>query len=169
MTWVYLHLAINHFPVVLTLLGTVAVLASLWWRRAAPEAWRYGLVTLVLATASAVPAWITGNQSHEVVEKRLGVKEGVVEAHELVAEGTLWVIVAMGGLGGFALWRGHREGTLGPAPHWVRWSVVAAAVAGSAMLGWTALLGGKITHGSEASAALRPDSALTLTAPSQGP
>src|SRR5437867_4287493 len=107
MAWVYLHLVTNHFPVILTLLGTGAVLVSLSWRRAAAEAWRYALVTLVLATASAVPAWITGNQSHEIVERRLGVTEGLVETHEEVAEGTLWVIVAMGGLAAFALWRGH--------------------------------------------------------------
>jgi hypothetical protein len=159
MTWVYLHLATNHFPVVLTLLGTSAAVLSFAWRHRAREAWSYALVTLVLAGTSVIPAWITGNQSHEVVEKQLGIREGAVESHEEVAEGTLWVTFAMGGLAAFAWWRGTREPKLGASPPWLRWVVLGTAVAGSAMLGYTALLGGRIVHGQQARAGARPDSA----------
>jgi uncharacterized membrane protein len=164
MTWVYLHLATNHFPIILTVLGTGAAVVSFAWRRRAREAWTYALVTLLLAWASVIPAWITGNQSHEVVEKQLGIKEGAVESHEEMAEGTLWITFAMGGLAAFAWWRTTRESKLGPPPGWVRWAVLGTGLAGSAMLGYTALLGGRIVHGPQA-AVIRPDTTRTKATP----
>ncbi|MBI4420036.1 MAG: hypothetical protein HY560_04355 [Gemmatimonadetes bacterium] len=146
MTWVYLHLITNHFPVILTVLGTAALLVSFWWRGQARAVLLYALATLVLAGATVIPAWITGNQSHAVVEERLGVKEGMVESHELFAEGTLWITLAMAGLAGFTLWRVSREEKMGPAPAALRHGVLAAALLGSVMIGYTALLGARITH-----------------------
>src|SRR5579864_6542996 len=102
MTWVYLHLITNHFPVILALLGTGAAMLSFRWRRRAREAWAYALVTLMLAGISVIPVWITGNESHEAAEQQLGAKESRVEEHELFAEGALWATIAMGGLAAFA-------------------------------------------------------------------
>ena len=157
MTWVKLHLMINHFPIILTLVGTGACVVGA--ARRARQAWTYGALTLALAGACAVPVWITGNQSHIVLEDELGVPEGVVEPHELIAEATMWIMIPMGALAAFAWWRAGQEPRRGPSPAWVWQSLLATGVAGSAMIGYTALLGGRIAHNATTIEAMRSDSA----------
>ena len=145
MAWLYLHLALNHFPVVLTLLGTTACVIGAV--RHSREAWAYGMITLALGAACSVPSWITGYQAHYIVEEQLRVAEGVVEPHELSAEATMWIMIPMGALAAFAWWRAREEPRRGPSPSWARPSVLVAAVMGTIMLAITAFLGGQIGHG----------------------
>ncbi|MBI4503321.1 MAG: hypothetical protein HY700_19460 [Gemmatimonadetes bacterium] len=145
MTWLYLHLALNHFPVTLTVLGTTACVIGV--ARGSREAWLYGLITLAIAAACSIPSWITGYQAHYVLENKLQVAEGVVEPHELLAEATMWIMIPMGALAAFGWWRAREEPGRGPSPSWVRPAILTAAVTGTVMLGITAFLGGRIGHG----------------------
>ena len=70
MSWLYLHLATNHFPIILTILGTVA--CSLSAMRKNAFAWKYGIITLSAGAVLSLPSWITGYQAHYVLENRLG-------------------------------------------------------------------------------------------------
>jgi hypothetical protein len=145
MTWVYLHLVTNHFPIILTLLGTIA--CGLGAARHHKGMWRYGVVTLAIGGLTAIPTWITGNQAHYVVEIQLGIPEGKVEPHELLSEATMWVMLPMAGLASFAWWRGNEEPRRGPSPPWVRPALLCTALVGCTLLGVTAFLGGRIEHG----------------------
>jgi hypothetical protein len=145
MSWIYLHLVTNHFPIILTLLGTAA--CGIGAARRSGFVWTYGLVTLALGGLAAVPTWITGYQAHYVIENRFGLPEGLVEPHELLAEATMWIMIPMAALAAFAWWRAREEPRRGPSPPWVRPTVLIAAVSGTIMLSVTAFLGGKIEHG----------------------
>ncbi len=157
MFWIDLHLMINHFPIILTLVGTGACLIGAARRMRA--IWLYGALTLALAGAAAIPAWISGNQAHVPLENSLGVPEGTVEPHEQLSEAAMWILIPMGVLGAFAWWRGGQEDRRGPTPEWVKPALLIAAVSGSAIIGYTALLGGRIMHNEKALSALRADSA----------
>lgn len=157
---------LNHFPVILTFVGTGACLVAAV--RRARQAWIYGALTLILAGGSAVPAWITGNQAHWVLEDEVGVKEGVAEPHELAAEVTMWFMIPMAALGAFVLWGAGQESRRGPLPTWVRPTLLTLGIAGSAVIGFTALLGGRITHNATTFEAMRSDSArASPTSPAQ--
>jgi hypothetical protein len=145
MTWLYLHLIVHNFPVILTLVGTTACVIGA--TRKSREAWSYGTITLAIAALFAIPSWITGYQAHYILENTLRVAEGIVEPHELSAEATMWIMIPLGGLAAFAWWRLREEARRGPSPPWVRPAVLIAAVMGSIMLGVTAFLGGRIAHG----------------------
>jgi uncharacterized membrane protein len=145
MSWLYLHLATNHFPIILTILGTVA--CSLSAMRKNAFAWKYGIITLSAGAVLSLPSWITGYQAHYVLENRLGFPEGVVEPHELLAEATMWVMIPLGALAIFAWWWDRETPRRGPAPQWLRPSVLIASLIGTVMLSITAFLGGKIGHG----------------------
>ena len=145
MTWLYLHLIMNHFPIILTLLGTAACGVGAGRRNQA--AWTYGMVTIVLGGITAIPTWITGYQAHYVLENRLGFPEGTVEPHELLAEATMWIMLPMTALAAFAWWRAREEPRRGPSPPWVRPALLITAILGSILLSVTAFEGGKIGHG----------------------
>ncbi|MSR07270.1 MAG: hypothetical protein EXR93_09430 [Gemmatimonadetes bacterium] len=159
MTWIKLHLMINHFPVILTVVGTAACILGAG--RHIRQAWTYGALTLALAGVCAIPAWITGNQSHIVMEDEIGIPEGVVEPHELMGEATMWIMIPMAGLAAFTLWRASQEARRGPLPNWVRPTLLTFGIAGSVMIGYTALLGGRIGHNAATIEAIRSDSART--------
>lgn len=98
-----LHPAVVHFPIVLTFLLPVAVLAALWRirRGALPNrAWR---VPVLAAAALAASAWVaveTGEADEDAVERV--VAEAPIGRHEEAAEQFLLLsggIVVLAGLG----------------------------------------------------------------------
>ena len=157
MTWLYLHLTSNHFPIILVLLGTCA--CAIGAARRSDAAWTYGIVTLAIGAVTAIPTWITGYQAHYVLENRLGFPEGTVEPHELLAEATMWVMFPLAALAGFAWWRTREEPRRGPSPPWMRPAVLITACIGAIMLGVTAFEGGKIAHGTAPKPVSAKDSA----------
>ena len=158
MDWPHFHLMVNHFPIVLTLVGLAVVLAAVLMRRRI--LWIYALATLSVAGLAAIPAFLSGSRAGEVVERRPNVSEAVVDAHEEAAEAALWVVLAMGAVSGIAWWRlTRREAAVLPAPA-LRAVVLAAALAGSGAIAYAALLGGRIAHGAPGAVA-----AMALPAP----
>jgi hypothetical protein len=151
MTWLYLHLITNHFPIILTVVGTVACIIGAARRN--HSIWTYGVITLALGGVAAIPTWITGYQAHYVVEYRLGLPEGLVEPHELLAEGLMWFMIPMSGIATFAWWRAREEPRRGPSPTWIRPALLVSALAGCVMLGFTAFQGSRISHGAKQRAA----------------
>lgn len=98
-----LHPAVVHFPIVLTFLLPVAVLAALWrLRKGALPARAWGLV-VAAAAALAASAWVaveTGEADEDAVERV--VAEAPLGRHEEAAERFLLLsggIVALAGLG----------------------------------------------------------------------
>jgi uncharacterized membrane protein len=88
-----LHAAIVHFPIVLTLLGTVLALLSIITRRL----WlpQYTALILVLATIGAQVAVITGDAQDQLFSTLTTEQKNLVEAHSDMGEnGRTALIVA---------------------------------------------------------------------------
>jgi len=137
-----LHLALTHLPVVAALLAAATlVVAAITGARASR---RFGLVLLVVAGASALPAYLTGEGAEEVVEHRPGVVESVIERHEEAAESALAVVLA-GAVVAAASLLAARLGRE-PLARALFFLALGLAIADTAALARVAHLGGEIRH-----------------------
>lgn len=146
MDWPHLHLMINHFPVILTVVGTaVLVLAFLRPRRGI---WLYAAATLTLSGLSAYPTFFTGDEAADVMRHKWYVVPAMIHAHDNAASITVWVLLVMGAMAAYAWWRMMRATTPTLPPKWLRIVVLVLALGGTGAVAWTAYLGGRIVYDS---------------------
>jgi uncharacterized membrane protein len=164
-----LHVLINHFPVILTIVGTAVALLALIVRKRGT--WLYATATLFLAGLSVVPTFLSGDPAAEQLRDSWYVTREAIREHDASAGWTLWGLIIMGLIAAYAWWRAWRRDTVVvpaavhtdsgdvPAtalvranaglPVWLRALVVASALFGCALVYRTASLGGDILHHSK--------------------
>jgi uncharacterized membrane protein len=147
----YIHLLVNHFPIVLAVVGAVAaVIAFITGHR---STWTFSLGALLLAGLAVYPAVFTGKDAEQVMEKVWFVDGGRIEAHENAATLAMWFTIGTGILALVAIWRERTAYTGGrtvlATPRPLRGLVALAAVASAGLLGWAAWEGGFIVHKAE--------------------
>lgn len=139
MSWEYVHLVLNPFPIVLSVVGCAVGLAGWAWGREALE--RYGVLSLLLAGAAALPSYYTGLAAGDVVGRRTFVSASAVDTHQTWATWAAVLLVSVGVFAGFSLWQ-SRDRRLR------RFVIVTGALA-AGLTGYAAWLGGQIVHGGE--------------------
>jgi uncharacterized membrane protein len=141
--WSYIHITINHFPIVLATLGAAAALVAVI--RGKRGAWLYTMATMTLAGLSVYPAYFSGDQADEYLKDPWYIKNGVIDDHNAAANYALAVLLIVGVISAYGWWRAlrNREEII---PGWVRALVFAGAMLGFAVVTRTAYLGGKILH-----------------------
>lgn len=157
LSWPYLHLVVNHIPIVLTGLGAVVAIAALIMRRRA--VWLYAVATLTFAGLSAYPVKFSGEKAEDIMEDVWYADEEAIKDHEEAGERAMWTLLFTGAVSAFAWWRLVRGGpasgiatrepvsaTTVTLPLGLRLLVVAAALAGLGTVGYAALEGGQIVH-----------------------
>lgn len=97
----HLHLLLNHFPIIGTLLG-VGVMAY-GYLTAAAEVKKAALWTWAAMALIAIPVFLTGDPAEESVEGLAGVSEALIHEHEEAAEWALWLMETLGALSLLAL------------------------------------------------------------------
>jgi len=122
-----LHPALVHFPIVLILLGTMASVLAVFWRKGYVPAFAAAL--LVMGALGAWAAVASGKSDGGLVENTSAGVETLLEAHENWAERTLTAaaIAAVIAVGSAALFR---------FPRAARGAAVAAALA-AMVVAWT--------------------------------
>jgi uncharacterized membrane protein len=140
MSFPHLHLLLNHFPVI----GTLIVTGLLAWAlfRRSGEITRVSLGMVAGIGVIAVIVFFTGEPAEEAIENLPGFSEAITERHEEFALIATIVVASLGALalGALALLR-KKE-----IPRRITvWSFVLSIVA-SGVMGYTALLGGQIRH-----------------------
>lgn len=78
-----LHLALNHFPILGTLFGTILLGFGLFGKNS--SLLKAGLITLFIMAVMTVPVYLTGEGAEEIVEE-LGVDHDIIHEHEEIAE-----------------------------------------------------------------------------------
>ena len=144
MNWPLIHIQINHFPIVLTILGSVALLLALFVRQR--TIWLYALATLTLAGLSVGPVYFAGDQAGDAVEHTWYIVHDAVNTHEDAAIFALIWILLMGVASAYTWWRMVKREPLGLPPTWLRVVVAVLAAFGVSTVIRTAYLGGKIVH-----------------------
>ena len=90
----HIHLLLNHFPIVGTLIGSGVMIWGLLKNRNSIKA--VAAVIIISMALLAVPVYLTGEPAEERVEHLPGVSEAMIEEHEEAAEVAIWVMAAAG-------------------------------------------------------------------------
>jgi uncharacterized protein (DUF983 family) len=143
MNWVYLHLMTNHIPVILTGLGTLAVIVALVTKRRV--VWLYALATLTLSGLSVYPVFLFGGQAGDIVEQHDKTLEKKVDEHDAAASFALASVLIAGAIAAYGWYRLTRPNALF-LPVWYRVVVLLVALWAMSVVVRTALLGGEIRH-----------------------
>ncbi|MGI8547703.1 MAG: hypothetical protein ACR2M1_10265 [Gemmatimonadaceae bacterium] len=141
-SWPYLHTLINHFPIVLTVVGTLAVLLALVYPRRG--LWLYALGTLILAGITIYPAWLSGDKAADAVHNAWYVPAGSIRQHAQAADITLWLLIALG-IAALVAWASIVRAREAFAPaRWIRSLVAILAVVALGAVAYTGYRGGQI-------------------------
>lgn len=140
MNWAYIHLTLNHIPVIL--MPTALAMLAFAMARKSTDLRYAALVLVVVAGVLGAGVYFTGEPAEEVVENLPDVSEEAIEQHE---EAGLTAAVATGLAGLLALGAlvasRRREG-----PLWMLAATFVVALVTSILLARTAHLGGQIHH-----------------------
>jgi hypothetical protein len=144
MNWVYIHILINHIPVILGgLAAFAAIFAILSGHRAA---WLYTAITLTLAGLSAYPTSETGDRASRIFRQRVPSAREAIRAHNEAADVTLWILLGSGVLGLIGWYRIGSDDAKAPVPGWVKVALTVPALASLGAVAITSERGGKIGH-----------------------
>jgi hypothetical protein len=142
MSWLHIHLLINHVPVI----GTVILLALLAFAvaRGKPELIRAVLGGFVVLAAAGVAVYLTGEPAEEAAERLPSFSEALLEAHEEAALAATILLGALGAvaLGGILAFR--RKGQ--PISSGFARLALALAVVATTAMGYAAWRGGQLAH-----------------------
>ena len=161
LTWPYIHITVNHFPVVLSVLGMVAAIFALIRNKRA--IWLYTMATMTAAGVMAGVAYISGDEADDFLHDPWYIKPGVIDAHQDAATWALVVLIATGLICAYSWWRALRYRDE-PIPRPIRTLVVIGTIMSAATVARTAYLGGKIVH--EAPVLALPSAPAGVQAPS---
>ena len=164
--WAHIHIMINHFPVILAMVGALGALLGLV--RSRRGVWIYACASLTLAAITVVPTYFTGEPAEDFLHRPWYIARGSIDRHQdaaLIAA----ILVGVAGLVALVAWRRlvryPRELSL---PGGLRAAVVITAVVAAVAIGYASLLGGYIIHDAPGLAGPRPTSAQQ-PAPAQQP
>ncbi len=135
------HLVLNHIPLLGILFGALLLAFGLW--RGQEDVQKASLGLLAVAGLAIIAVYLTGEPAEEVVEGLAGVSHDAIEAHEHFAwYGLVAGLATSGGALGALLYGAVRQ-------RLARWTVqgtLLLALVSVALIGYTANLGGKISH-----------------------
>lgn len=146
MNWPYIHTLINHFPIILMVVGTGVLLLALIVRRRG--LWLYALATLTLAGLSIYPVYFTGDEAADAVRQTWYIMRPMVEKHDDAAGFALASVLIIGVVSAYTWWRMLRREVTTLPPVWLRTVVAVLAVWALSVVARTAYLGGQIVHDS---------------------
>lgn len=142
--WPHIHILMNHFPVILAVMGALAALLGMV--RGRRGIWMYASATLTLAALTTIPTYFTGEPAADALNHPWYIARTSINTHQdaaLIAA----LLTGLAGLVAVFAWRRlvryPREVTL---PGGLRAAVVITAVAAAAMMGYASWLGGQIVH-----------------------
>lgn len=141
MSAAHLHLVLNHIPLLGLLFGAALLAYGLW--RGSEDVQKASLGLLAVAGLSAIAVYLTGEPAEDVVEGLAGASHDAAEAHEEWGWYALLAGVTTGGVAVGTLLFGRLQERL------ARGGVVLTlilALLSSGLIGYTANLGGKISH-----------------------
>ena len=141
MSWVHLHLLLNHVPLLGAAFATVLLAFAML--KGSDELKKVSLGAFVIAALIAIPVYLTGEPAEEVVEKLPGVSEAIIGRHEDAAFVALIIILVLGAvaLAGLGIFRRNRR-----IPLWFCSVALLLSLVAGGVMGWTANLGGQVRH-----------------------
>lgn len=140
-SWVHIHLLLNHFPIVGSIFGLLLLIYA-WYKNSEDlkEAsyWSFLIVAII-----TIFVFIAGEHAEEVVETFPNVTPSLIEHHEEAAKQALIALELLGvtSLVGIILFRGDKI-----TPNWFLLTTLGLALIATTVVSLTGLLGGVIRH-----------------------
>jgi uncharacterized membrane protein len=106
MNWAYLHIIINHFPIVGVIIGTLILIAGMVFKNEGIKI--SGLGTIVFSALMAVVVDLTGDPAREAVRGTPDFVLSLINRHENIAVVALFIIIPAGLLAAvtlFSIWK----------------------------------------------------------------
>lgn len=86
----HIHLLLNHFPIIGTLIGSGLLLLGIIRKHDNMKNAASGV--LIVMSLIAIPVYLTGEPAEESVEKLPGVLDSMIELHEDAAKIAIWLM-----------------------------------------------------------------------------
>lgn len=151
MTQVHLHLLITHLPIFGSILGGLVLAHGLWAKSNPTLIAAYNL--LIISSAGAVIAFLTGEGAEETVEKIQGVSENMIEQHSDFA---IYALVSLSILGAASLVGLFLSLKKSPLARTFAIITLVISFISFGLIARTGYLGGQIRHTEINSASLTP-------------
>lgn len=136
-----LHLALNHFPVILSF---TSLLVLIWGKTSkSPDIKKVGLALVILSAVFAGIAFLTGEPAEGILEKLPIFSKDLVHEHEEAGEAALIVSIIAGLAGLGAVWLTKKKHKLAESIYFICFVLVLMSTAAFFR---TAHLGGLIRH-----------------------
>jgi len=106
MNWAYLHVLINHFPIVGFIIGTLILIAGMIFNNEGIKV--SGLGTLVFASLTAIVAYMTGDPAGETLNSLPEAASSLIRRHENIATVGMYLMVPAGLMAGssiYSIWK----------------------------------------------------------------
>ena len=141
-----LHLLLNHFPVILTVMALAASLLAIVKKSRA--AWMYAAASLTVAGLFSYPTFFTGHGAHELIEDFWWVKADSWHEHQMAAGfANLWTLVG-GAFAVYAWWKLTRAKDAMLA-NWMQRVFFLLCVMSASTMARAAWLGGRVIREQE--------------------
>jgi len=141
MNFVHIHLLLNHFPVIGSIIGFGLFLISLF--RKNDDLRRGSLIIFAAMALIAIPAFASGKGAQLMLHGKPGISDDFMQRHEGAAMLALWFLEATGAFAVAGLWQLHRRARMG------RWNLTAVLIFSLLTVGFmvrTGNTGGEISH-----------------------
>lgn len=137
----HIHLLLNHFPIIGTLIATLLLgFAMIRKNHSLRSASQAVMVSMALV---AIPVYLTGEPAEESVEDLPGVSESLIESHEDAAKSALIALECAGALCIAAWFTGRNQHSAASA---VNIGALGVSIVACALMAYTGNLGGQIRH-----------------------
>ena len=140
MSMTHVHLLLNHFPVIGTVIG-VALLAVALLRRS-NEVGKVSLALFAALGVISVLVFLTGEPAEESIESLSDFSEAITERHEEFALIATIVLASFGALS-LGVLAAFRKNSL---PRWVTLCGFLVSLVAGGLMAYTAMLGGQVRH-----------------------
>lgn len=136
----HLHLLLNHFPIIGTIIGVGLMAYALIRKENSLQKAVLGL--WVIMTLFTFPVMKTGEEAEETVENLPGMSHDLIHEHEEAAEWALWLMIGLGVISLFSLVQQRR----GKNAQSITMIAFVVSLVVSTAMARTGYLGGQIRH-----------------------
>lgn len=137
----YLHVLLNHFPVMGSLFGFFFLIAA---TLSGNKTLKISALVIFVATGLlTIPTFLTGEGAEEVVENLSHVSKQLIYQHEEFAEKAVWFVYLTAILSAAQLFLIKKNKII---PAWINSLFYVLVILCLLSMGWTNKLGGKISH-----------------------
>ena len=141
MNLAHLHLLLNHFPTVGTVIGLGLFLYALISRN--EDLKRVSLGVFFVIALVTIPAYLSGNAAQEVIAERPGISQIMIERHQDAALLGLLLMQITGTFAWIGLWQFRRKARLA---NWNLAAVLLLSIVTVGLMANAANVGGEIGH-----------------------